>query len=275
MGMASTRRSAGAKTRSEESSPADGSSVRALVRGLRILRCFDAAHQAWSFVEVRDQLGLSNATTHRLMKTLESEGFLALDPKTGKYHLGSSMLQAAYLTLSPAELAMVAHPHMEKLAEITGETVDLSIWTEQGPLFVHMVLTSRPFKPPQSVGLTYTDISNASAKVLLAFGPASRRQAVLARPHPKMTEYSIVEPEALSAELDRVVRDGVAYDIQEHVIGICAVSAPVRDSTGEVRAAMTVAYPVERFGPTEMRRAAEALKAAARDLSRELGYREA
>ncbi len=251
----------------------DGSSVRALVRGLSILRCFDVTHPAWTFVELRKKVGLSNATTYRLVKTLEAQGFLTLDQATSKYHLGSSMLQATYLMLSHSELARMAHPHMERLVALTGETVDMSVWTEEGPLHIYAVFTSRPFKPPQQIGQTFNDICNASAKVFLAFGPESRRQAVLARQQAPCTEYSIVDPDKLVSEWNRVRQDGVSYDFQEHVIGICAVAAPVRDSTGAVLAAIAVTPPVERFGPAEMRRCAEAVKETALALSHEMGYR--
>jgi DNA-binding IclR family transcriptional regulator len=254
--------------------PNDGSSVRALVRGLSILRCFDTKHQTWSFIEIREQLGLSNATTYRLVKTLEAEGFLAMDAKTGRYYMGPSSLQTAYLALSSDQLARIALPHMEHLAEQTGETVDLSVWTDQGPLYVQICLTSRPYKPVHQIGEVWTDMCNCSTKVFLAFGPAGRRKAVLARPISPTTEYSITNPDEITRELEKVRHEGIAYDFQEHEMGICAVSAPVYDSTSELRAAMTVVCPVERFGPVTMKRLAEALRAAAPELSKALGYRE-
>jgi len=95
----------------------------------------------------------------------------------------------------------------------------------------------------------------------------------LAKPQEQLTEHTIVDPRALADELARVRREGVAYDLQEYSIGICAVGAPIRDLTGEVRASIAVVAPVERFGPNEMRRYAEAVRQAASALSQELGYR--
>lgn len=243
------------------------------MRGLRILACFDVDHPAWSPTEIGRHLGLHKATAHRLVKALESEGFLSFDHATGKYHLGFAMLKAMYLLNSPEGLARMARPHMQRLSDTTGETVVLSTWTGQGTLIIDMVFTWRPFKPPATVGVTLTDLGNASGKLYVAFGPESQRAAWLSKPLERLTEYTIVDPRAMAEELDRVRREGVAYDLQENALGTCAVAAPIRDSTGNVRATFGIVAPVERFGPREMNWYAEAVKAAALGFSREFGYR--
>ncbi len=257
------------RTRPRE--PENGS-VRALSRGLSIIRCFDNGHRELGLIEISRLTGLHKTTTFRLVKTLESAEFLALDDATGKYHLGRSIFRAVYLLLSATELVRVAHPHMERLAEETGESIVMTVWTEEGPLLAHIVLTRRQFKPPVETGLIFTDLANASTKVFLAFGPEGRRAAALAKPLAKLTEHTISDPEKMAKELDRVRTSGVAYDIQEYREETCAVAAPVHDSSGEVRLVLCVVAPVERSVPQNMTRYAKAVKKAAADVSRELEY---
>jgi DNA-binding IclR family transcriptional regulator len=248
----------------------NGSGVRALSRGLNILRCFDTEHRELGLIEMSRMVGLHKTTTLRLVKTLESANFLALDQASGKYHLGRSMFLAVYLLQLPAELVRVAHPHMQRLANETGESIVLSVWTEEGPLCAHMVLTPRRFKPPVDTGLVFTDLANASSKIFLAFGPEKRRAAALRGSLPKLTEYTIVDLRKMALELDRVRREGVAYDLQEYRLETCAVAAPVHDSVGEVRMALALVAPVERSTSSNMSRYAESVKKAATALSREL-----
>lgn len=250
----------------------NGSSVRALSRGLSIIRCFDNDHRELGLLEISRLTGLHKSTTLRLVKTLESSEFLALDSATGKYHLGGSIFRAVHLLLSPAELVRVSHPHMQRLAEETGESVVMTVWTEEGPLLAHIVLTWRQFKPPVETGLIFTDLANASTKVFLAFGPEKRRAAALAKPLPRLTDHTIVDPQRMADELRRVRAQGVAYDMQEYRLETCAVAAPVRDSTGEVRIALCVVAPVERSAPQHMSSYARAVKKAAAALSRDLQY---
>lgn len=250
----------------------NGPSVRALSRGLNIIHCFDKDHRDLGLIEISRLTGLHKTTTLRLVKTLESAEFLALDVATGKYHLGRSIFRAVHLLLSPTELVRVAHPHMQRLADETGESVVMTVWTEEGPLLAHIVLTWRQFKPPVETGLIFTDVANASTKVFLAFGPEKRRSAALAKPLAKLTEHTIVDPREIARELDRVRAAGVAYDMQEYRVETCAVAAPARDSTGEVRIALCVVAPVERSAPQQMELYAKAVKKAAAAVSRDLQH---
>jgi DNA-binding IclR family transcriptional regulator len=161
---------------------------------------------------------------------------------------------------------------MQRLADETGESVVMTVETEEGPLLMHIVLTWRQFKPPVETGLIFTDLGNASSKVFLAFGPEKKRAAALKEPLTKVTEHTIIDPRRMAHELDRVRREGVAYDMQEYRLETCAVAAPARDSTGEVRLALCVVAPIERSGPDNMHRYADAVRKTAVEVSRELGY---
>jgi DNA-binding IclR family transcriptional regulator len=75
--------------------------------------------------------------------------------------------------------------------------------------------------------------------------------------------------ESLLAELDRVRATGVAFDREEHTIGICAVGTVIRDPHGQL-AAITVPLPAQRFYGNEERLVAALLKGA-REIERSLG----
>ena len=256
----------------EPRDPNGAYSVRSLVRGLQILKCFDVDRPEWGLIELSKRTGLHKATCYRLLRTLEGEGFLGYDGLSGRYHLGPSLLKMGYLAQANSELVRIAHPHLEKLAALTGETVDLAVWIGDGVLFVDQVLTSNPFKPASSVGRVFTDFGNAHTKVHLAFGSESCWAKVLANAQKHLPPFTIVESDSFLQELSRVAREGVAYDLQEQAPGTCAVAAPVRDSTGQVRASISVVAPEERFGPSEMKEYAQGVKEAAAAISLDLGY---
>lgn len=132
-------------------------SVRALIRALQILRRFDSERPSWSLAELSRSVELHKATTRRLVKTLEAEGFLQPDPDSGEFRLGSALLPLTYLARSQDHLVRVAHPHLERLAEASGETATLSIWTEGGILLVDHVMTNQFFKPALMLGRTTSE----------------------------------------------------------------------------------------------------------------------
>ncbi len=263
---------AAAEAAEAQAEPDGAYSVRALSRGLSILRCFDVEHPEWGVAELSRHLGLNKATIYRLVKTLEAEGFLASDPVNGRYHVGSALLRIAHVGLARSELVRIARPHMERLASETGESVDLAVSTDEGVLFIAQVLTSRPFKPVSSVGRVFSDIANAHSKVFVASVGREKRDAILARPQAALTPYTITDPQRLAEEIRKVEAEGVAYDYQEHTLERCGVAAPIRDSMGRVRASLAVVAPVDRFGQTEVAKLAQCVKEASYAIARDLGY---
>ena len=95
---------------------------------------------------------------------------------------------------------------------------------------------------------------------------------MLSQPLPQHTPYSVVEPDALRAELEQIARDDVAFDIEGVYLGTCAVGAPVRDQVGGVAATISVVVPTGRFGPAERGLCTQAVKSAADAFSAYLGW---
>lgn len=249
-----------------------GYAVRSLARGLRILSSFTVEHPEWGISDLSRQVNLDKATVFRLTKTLEAAGFLVADRDNGKYRLGPALLRIAYVGVLQSELLRVARPCLVRLAQETGESVDLAVRTDEGILFIDQVRTSRPFKPVSRVGHVFTDLSNAHSKVFLAFMPEEERRSILSRPPVPLTPFSITDPQRLAAEIRAVADQGVAFDLQEHTVGVCAVAAPIWGPLGKIVASLAVVAPTDRFGPPEAAAFAQAVKRCAEAISHQLGY---
>jgi len=250
-----------------------GSMVQSVQRALRIVRLFDSGHPEWSAAELTRRSGLRRTTAFRLIKTLEVEELITLNPGTGKYFLGPAVFQLAYVWIAQASLARIAAPHLERLADAVEESVGLTVWNGDGPLCVGHSPSPRPFKFLMYVGQVYTDLANAHSKVLLAFGPDERRARALGLPLPALTAFTITDRDRYADELRRVVIEGVAHDLQERQRGVCALAVPVRDYSGDVRASLSLVVSEVRYGPVEDRSYTQALKQVSAALSYELGYR--
>jgi IclR family KDG regulon transcriptional repressor len=194
--------------------------------------------------------------------------------RTRTYELGPAIYRVASLTRSHSQLILVARPHLERLTERTTESSALGVWEHGESLILDMILTPRPFKPANLVGTTFPGLAALYAKIAMAFAPESVREAALAMNHPRITEHTVTDPVELREEIERIRRERVAYGLENVVVGICTVAAPVFDSGGKVAASMAVVAPTERFGPVEMREYGAAVMQAADLVSRELGWAE-
>jgi len=246
--------------------------LRTLERGLLILSFFDVEHPDWSFGDIRRKSGLSKATAFRFIKKLEALKYLAHDQQRRTYHLGSSMLRAAYLTHTHVELVRVANPHLQRLAETLGEAVNIAVWTDQGPLIADAVYASNAFRPHLFVGVILPGLASAHSRVFYAHAPENARLLALLAPQERRTDHTITDPQRLAEVLVQVKSDGVAHSVEEWFVGAGAVAAPVFDASGQVKASMGVVAPAERFGPEDRSRCGAAVKQEAAVLSRDLGW---
>lgn len=241
--------------------------VQALARGLTILTLFDIEHPEWGLGDISKQTGISKTTAYRMLRTMEWKGFVTFHPDTELYSIGPATIPVAYLAQSYVGVSRLTHPVLEKLAEATGETVELAMEGKGGAVVVDHVDTSHPFKPNLPLGRVLRSLANSGVKVLIAHRPPEERERIIGENKVALTPHTVTDPALLRAELDEVAKTGLAFDIEEQDLGICAVSAPVFGGGGDVRAVVTVVAPVERFGPEKRERNALAVKEAAAELA--------
>jgi DNA-binding IclR family transcriptional regulator len=244
--------------------------VQALARGLSILALFDVEHPEWSLHDIARQTGISKTTVYRMLRTLERKAFLAFDPATERYHLGHAIIPCAYLSLSNMGFARSTHSFLEDLAADTGETVELAVEGEGGAVVVDHVATSHPFKPNLPLGRVLRSLANSAMKVLVAYRTEADRERLLQVHQAKLTPMTVTDPQALRDELSTVAKEALAFDMEEHDVGVCAVSAPIFGLDGDIRAVITLVAPAERFGAEERGAKIEAVQESAAAISRYL-----
>jgi DNA-binding IclR family transcriptional regulator len=246
--------------------------VRALAKGLTVLGLFDAENREWTLDEIAERAGLPRMTAYRMIRTMESAGYLVRDPVTSRYHLGPALLAATYLSESYADLVKIARPYLEELTAKTGEAATLAVEVGGVAVSVYMVNAPRPLRREVAVGRIIGDTANANGKIFAAFKSKEELADLLAQPRTRLTPSTIIEPQKLEEELERVRREGVAFDNEERNVGTCAVGAPVRDQLGKVIAAVSLVAPTGRFQAADRQRYAEAIRETAGALSAFLGY---
>ena len=182
------------------------------------------------------------------------------------------MHTAAYLTQTDSELVRIAHPHLEALAERTTETANLAVDVDGWPVVIDQVLTSHIYKPVLPFGKAMVDLRSSHAKLFLAFKSEAEQRARAAADE-RLAAAGADAIEQLLRELRTIRAEGVAYDI-ESMPGVCAISVPVYDHSGNLRASIAVVAPPQRFGVEQMVSFVALARAEAGGLSRDLGYQQ-
>jgi IclR family transcriptional regulator, KDG regulon repressor len=245
--------------------------VQSLSRGLGILSQFTAVSRSLSLADLSRRTGLHRATAYRFARTLEVEGFLTFDPDTNLYSVGPAWAAALYSLGSDNVLADILQEDLAALAESIQETVALAVRRGDHVQIIRRHDSSQIFRPqlPEGVLVPLNHTWNVHATIHLAYASEDTKSRLLAVPPPRFTERTITDPNAVRERLDQVVKEGVAYDCEEHRRGVCAVAVPIFVKNDMILALGAIT-PVERFAPTDVEQLVPRLRQAAGDMGRRL-----
>lgn len=250
-----------------------GSSVQSVERSIAILKSFSLEKPERAVGELGRELGLHKSTVSRLMMTLERGGLLQRDPATKRYRLGIGLISLAGQVVSYMDVREVARSVLRPLAEDCGESVNLVV-LDRGQVvnLEQFVPPARQVKNIGRVGRRMCPHCTAAGKVLLAALPPERWKRVLPARLERFTPRTVTDLVQLEEELAQVRERGYAIAQEELEDGLNAVAAPVRDHTGSVVAAASVAGPAYRVTPELFLYLVERLREATDTISRHLGY---
>ncbi len=231
-----------------------------LSKALNLLRLL-GAHGGWIGVrELARQAGYTPTSTHGLLQVLLQDGFVAYDAERRQYALGVAVLGLADRVDAGGALAAFARPHVDALAEELQETVYAITWRGGAAL---IVAGNEPERS-ERVALGGRVIAQpdvwASGRVLLAFLPASEREAWLAR----------TGRQKLADELAAVREAGWATTRDVDGSGVIAFGAPVLDATGRCVLALGASTPLVRASERHLARLRSRLLATAATMSKTL-----
>jgi IclR family transcriptional regulator, KDG regulon repressor len=217
--------------------------VNSVVRALAILSLFDLDHSEMGVSQVAELVGLHKSTAHRLLRTLESQGFVTKTERS-KYVLGRKIFELGALAYAQGGFHGIVLEELGRLMERTNETAHLAVLDDVDVLYLEKVESQRPLRMPSAVGRRQPADRTALGKVLLAHLDSrdlSRLQNRLrGDPDP-------LEADALIRELQTVRADGYAVDREELEQGLMCIAAPVTTLSGEVCAAVSVSGPTSRL----------------------------
>lgn len=243
-------------------------------RGLLILDVVLEAGVPLSLDEIRQRAGLPKATAFRLVLNLvESEYMVETDRG---YWLGLKLMRLGALVEDKLDLKQQAQPYLEDLLSRFNETVHLGVLdSEMRVVYLEKLAPQRAIGLMGSrVGVAFPMHCTGLGKAMAAFRPEEEVGAWV-RTHGlrRYTATTITDEAALLQEL-RLIRDrGYSLDEGEHEDAVRCVGAPVRDRTGAVIGAISVAGPGVRMpDPLQGSSMAAAVFEAALDISRTLGH---
>jgi DNA-binding IclR family transcriptional regulator len=246
--------------------------VDAAAKALELLSTFSFREPRMSLADLAGRTGIPRATAFRLLLTLEQSGFLT--KVHGAYQLGIKCFVLGNIVAGGLDFRETAHPHLVALRDATRETTQVAILDHWQVVYLERVLSPLPVGFMRArAGAILPAYCTALGKTLLAYRPVSEVAAWAAKQKfPAITPLTITSAKRLLKELEVIRERGYGLDDEEREIGVHCIAAPIRNHTGDVVGAISVAGPSDRMHrPLAGSEMAEAVVRAARAISIDLG----
>ena len=242
--------------------------MRAVQRILAIIESFTPENSTLTLQEIADRIELPKSTAFRIVQSLEGAGYL-VRLENQKYCLSFRFTRLAGLVRSTLGIREIARPVMTELAEGSKETVSIHTVNGQNRICIDALATAlsslrNVVQPGEQVPL----MSGSASKVLMSHMPKAQLSSMLG----SIARRSKRTQAAMLAELAIVKRQGYAVSHGERLLGLSAISAPIKDANDEEHYCLSVGGPTVRMQANEGDLVKQVVKAAAA-ISRQFGGR--
>ncbi|MDT7681905.1 MAG: IclR family transcriptional regulator, pca regulon regulatory protein [Pseudonocardiales bacterium] len=247
--------------------------VQSLERGFAVLLAFDEELANPTLAELAAATNLSRPAVRRLLLTLQRLGYVT--GADGRWRLTPRVLSIGQHYSASNAMIELAQPHLLALAELTHESASLAALDGAHVVYVARVPVRRIMSINVSIGTRVPAHATSMGRALLAWAPAPVIERVIAESGlRRLTERTITDPVAFQAALREVRELGYALVAGELEDGLISVSAPVRDQTGSVVAALASSTSSGRTDLDRLRtEVVPLLLRTAGDISADLGHR--
>jgi DNA-binding IclR family transcriptional regulator len=250
----------------ETGPPAAG--TQTLLRGLDLLEAVVSGPV--SLAELSKTLNLNRSTVHRLASALVDRGYLKLTPREG-YTLSAKLLELGFAARQQINLPRVARPHLERLAELTGETVHLGILDGNKALYLDKLPGRRRIEISSRVGERHPLCVTGLGKALLLDRTQDEWRGLF-HAERGMGAQSASAFHTWLKGMQRYQAGGYSFDLEENEDRIRCVGAPLRDETGKIVAAISVASVAQYMDDQRMADLSSTVRDTAAAISRDLGF---
>ena len=221
--------------------------------------------------------GMSAAKAHRYLVSFQRLGLVVQDSRTTRYDLGPAALKLGLAALSRLDAVRLARERIPPLMEQIGHTLALAVWGNHGPTIVHWEESPQAVTANLRLGDVMPLLASATGRCFAAhvapeaIAPLVREELARAQ---KLQRTDLPRTQAeVNTLLAEVRTRGVARVVDTLLPGIVGFCAPVFDADGHMALGIVTLGSIATFDPEWGGAVEQPLRAAALQLSQDLGWR--
>ncbi|MGI6161851.1 MAG: IclR family transcriptional regulator [Christensenellales bacterium] len=251
------------------------SEIQMLNRAFSIIECLGNERGSLGVTEISEKVGIHKSSVYRILSSLTALGYAKKSEPDGKYSLSLKFVQLSSILLGKVELKTEAYPHMQRLANMTRQSVHLCVLHGNEAMYLEKVEAFNLMRMYSQIGRCVPLYCTGIGKMLLAGEPEDSRSRIIKnlQLEPR-TQNTITDKTLFEKEIREVAERGYAIDNMENEEGIRCIAYPIKDYTGRVIAALSAAGNADIMVGAQMDMAQKATHRAAQLISEAMGYHE-
>lgn len=227
--------------------------VQSIERAFAVIELLDSRGEL-GIAEIGRNLSLERSTVHRIASTLKKLGYLSQNPSNQKYSNSFRFFEIGSDVVKRLGLRQQAAPFLRELSEKTHEAVNLAILDGDKVIYIDKIESQSTIKVDLAVGKRFPPYCTGLGKALLAWLPEEKIAEIVGpSPFVKYTANTMTDFHSLMVALRKIREDGFSLDNEEYVEGLLCLAVPVRASSGDVVAALSVALPKYLYAGDELK----------------------
>ena len=247
-----------------------------LERTLSILELLSQHGEGLELAAIADRLDIPRSGTHRLLSDLVRLGYVRQARGHGDYLLTTKLVSMGLSYLSNSGIVDIAQPLLNRLAEVSGELVRLSVVDGERLTWVARAQGARQgLRYDPDMGSDARLSCSSSGWALLSTLSDDEAMALLVKQGIGQPEdFGPAAPTSLQAVIEAVQTTrarGYSITTDTYSLGLSAISAPVRFAGQAAFGVLTIAGPTVRFTPEKMDALSAELLSTAQQLAASSG----
>lgn len=209
-----------------------------LDRTMTVLEVLADSRRRLTIREISAATGVPRSSVHRIIRGLVAGRYVIAAEPDG-YRIGPGMLTVALG--SQQQLIAPMRNLVLSLSDKVQECVDLAVFTGREIIVVDQITGPRRLRTVTRIGRPFAPHASSIGKALLAQLPDATIREMLPARLEKFTPNTITTIDRLIVDIQSVRTRGIAFDNEEHDLGISAAATVVRGPGGSTPAVSIVA----------------------------------
>jgi DNA-binding IclR family transcriptional regulator len=256
-------------------SPTKSAGIQSVEVSASLLQVLAARSGPMTLTDLAKQARMSLSKAHKYLASFIRIGLVRQDSATGRYMLGRFAAELGFAVLRTIDVVEIAQETLDTLRDRLDTTAALSVWGSHGPTVVRKALNLQPVSLLVRLGTVTPLLSSSTGRVFAAYLDRRKTQAMIERELADRKGAAVRAGLRTMSDVEKLLakvrKDGMAVAVGLMHPGVVGMSAPIFDIDGDIVATVNLAG-MEGVMDTRPRSAARrALRAAAVDLTHQLG----